>query len=114
MKPSDEAKTRVAGERPVGGSLDEADAEHGDAAGDPGLAEPARDLARAPGGERRADDHGRRAGGRRRGDGGLAERIASACSGEERGAAEHDDAGEEAVGVEADQLARAGCARNQR
>ena len=48
MKPSDEAKNVDAGERPAGRCLDDPDREHGDPAGDAGLAEPALDLPGAP------------------------------------------------------------------
>ena len=69
----------------------------------PGPAEPLRDLARAPGGERRADDHRRRARRGRRGHVGSPLEERERLQRDERGAAEHDDAREEAVGVEADE-----------
>ncbi len=73
MKPSDDAKTeRSASVQPAPASTAPTD-EHGDAARDSGLTEPARDLARAPGGERRADDRRRRAGRRRAGEQPVAE-----------------------------------------
>src|SRR3954470_12116169 len=88
-------------EDPVGAALAEADREHGDAAGDPRLAEPAGDLARAPGGERGRDDDGRGARGGEPSDRGLAREDRERLERQECGAAEDDRRGEEAVRVEA-------------
>ena len=84
MKPSDEAKkvepTNVQSAR----RLDDADDEHGDAAGDPARPNQFGDLARAQRRERRADDHRRRAGRGRRRDaaGRRGERAACSASSE--------------------------------
>src|SRR3954447_3965890 len=67
--PDEKAERRcvagMADERPVRSTLDDADAEDGEAAGDPGLSEALVDLARTERCERGADDHsGGRGGGR--------------------------------------------------
>src|SRR5579884_1798882 len=88
-----------ADERPIGRGLADAEEEHRHAAGDPEPPDDRPDLAGPERRERRADDHGRAAGSRRRDELGGAGPERGRLDREQRRAAQHDDAGEEAVGV---------------
>src|SRR5215208_3838292 len=87
-------------QRPVGGSLGEADREDGDAAGDPEAAEPARHLPSTQCRERRRNDDRSGAARTRRREAHVVRGQPGCLEGDERRAAEDDDTREEALRIE--------------